>query len=138
MWFFHRDLQSRQTSQPPVEDSHNRCLARATCGAGRLFLLHTSSREQTNIFHWACHPFVKAQHVSGEAFMALFTRSARYACMQVNLNLWVHVCQYLFISPFNSQQPKCGFDYSESFLCYIERNCQLTIQSMQNHFFSSH
>lgn len=71
-------------------------------------------------------------------FTALFTRSIRYACKcaQVNLHSWVHMCQYLFISPFNSQEPQCGFDYIETSLRYIQRNCQPTIESMQNHFFS--
>lgn len=98
MWFFHWDLQGRQTSHPPTEDSHNRCLGLATCGASRLLALHTSSREQTNIFHWACHAFVKDQHVSGEAFMALFTRSARFACAQVNLHLCERLCVYICVS----------------------------------------
>lgn len=96
VWFFHRDLQGRQTSQPPVEDSHNRCLARATCGAGRLFLLHTSSREQTNIFHWACHPFVKAQHVSGEAFIALFYKICKI-CVHASQSEFMGTCVSIFV-----------------------------------------
>lgn len=102
VWFFRWDLQDRQSSRPPTENSHNRCLGWATCGAGRLLALHTSSREQTNIFHWACHAFVKDQHVSGEAFTALFTRSARYACVrkraQVNLHLCERLCVYICVS----------------------------------------
>lgn len=139
MWFFHWDPQGRQSSRPPTENSHNRCLGWATCGAGRLLALHTSSREQTNIFHWACHAFVKDQHVSGEAFTALFTRSARYACAQACTSqsafMGAPVCLYLCISPFNSQQAQCGFDYIETSLCYIQRNCRPTMESMQTQAF---
>lgn len=97
--FFHRGLQGRQTSHPPTEDSHNRCLGWATCGAGRLLALHTSTGEQTNIFHWARHPLVKDQHVSGEAFTALFTRSAKYVCVQAcaSQSAFMRACVSIFL-----------------------------------------
>lgn len=133
VWFFNWDLQGRQSSCHPTGNSHNRCLGWATCGAGRLLALHTLSREQSNIFHWACHAFVKDQHISGEAFTALFTRFPRYKCMCSSQTAftWVPVCLYLCISQFNSQQAQCGFDYIETSLCSVQRNCRPTMESMR-------
>lgn len=131
MWFFHRDLQGRQSSRPPTENSHNRCLGWATCGAGRLLALHTSSREQTNIFHWACHAFVKDQHVSGEAFTALFfffLQDLRDMCVsaklaQVNLHLCECLCVYICVSVrLIANRHSVDLIILKPPLCYVQRN----------------